>query len=338
LAIVYVGNVEGNGVYTLHSSDAGNTWSETTPVFLTYDPELTPYKLETYTGPSGNIHAAWNVVTSLGVDVSAHYARLDFESGQWSKPVVLEERTVDDKEYFGPSFPSIKGNGDNLVVMYNSGNPVAGGPVGLGRPVQRVSLSNDGGRTWGDPTTPFPHHLGRSGEHSLAVDSDGAVHALFVQRVEALVDGKYSIVGGLWHTELRGGRWSEPGRFITTYNPHDVRAVVSQGNVLLVTWREDPGSGEHGVWYSYATLDAPELPVVALPTPPTTVTATPAPTDTPPAPPPTPPHRPASVSQEAMPARVADSPAIPLALGLAPVALLIVGIILVRQSSLYRHR
>ncbi len=337
LAIVYDGNVEGNGVYAVHSSDAGDTWSEPTPVFLTYDPELTPYKIEMYTSPSGNIHAAWNVVTPTGTDISAYYARLDMDRMQWSKPVVLEERTVDDKEHFGPSFPSIRGSGDSVVVMYNSGNPSAGGPVDPGRPVQRVRLSNDGGRTWGDPITPFPRHQGRSGEHSLAVDSNGNVHALFIQRIDQLVDGRYAPISGMWHSELRGGHWSEPDRFTTTIPAHDVRAVVSQGNVLLVTWREDPGTGQHGIWYSYTTLDAPELPAMPLPTPPATPTATPVPTATPPGPTPTPLHRPASISQEAMPAKVADSPAIPLALGLAPVALLIVGIILAQQLHYHRR-
>jgi hypothetical protein len=87
-------------------------------------------------------------------------------------------------------------------------------------------------------------------------------HALFVQRIETLVDGQYSIIGGIWHSIFENGSWTNPDRFVTTYSPHDVRSIIVQGNVLLVVWREDPGEGEHGVWYSYNILDVPESPIV----------------------------------------------------------------------------
>jgi hypothetical protein len=45
------------------------------------------------------------------------------------------------------------------------------------------------------------------------------------------------------------------------FDPFEARAVVSQGNVLLVTWRSDPGLMGNGVWYSEKVLDAPELPL-----------------------------------------------------------------------------
>jgi hypothetical protein len=331
LVILYGGNDEGNGVYAVQSSDAGNSWSDPSPVFLTYDLELTPYKIEVYLDPSGKVHATWNVVTTTGLDMSVYYARLDLESGQWSEPVLLEKRMFEDEGSFGPSFPSISGSGDSVVVMYNNGNPIDGGPVGLGRPVQRSRLSEDGGQTWKDAITPFPHHVGRSGEHSLTADSEGIVHALFIQRIESLDGSEYSSIGGIWHSELRDGRWGEPDRFITTYPPHDAHAVISQGNVLLVTWREDPGSGQHGIWYSYTTLDAPELSVVPLPTPPATPTATPAPTATPSAPTPTPWRRPVQLRGDEAPEAAITSPAIPFVLGVVPAVLLLVGTIVVHQ-------
>ena len=151
--------------------------------------------------------------------------------------------------------------------MYNGGNPFPGRPVSLGRPVQLVQLSNDGGKTWSRPLGPFPSHLGRSGEHALALDGNGVPHSLFTQRIEtATADGEYSIIGGIWHSAFVDGNWANPDRFITTYSPHDVRAIVSQGNVLLVVWREDPGAGKHGVWFSYRVLDTPELPIIPLST------------------------------------------------------------------------
>ncbi|MCK7501740.1 MAG: hypothetical protein MZW92_75900 [Comamonadaceae bacterium] len=62
--------------------------------------------------------------------------------------------------------------------------------------------------------------------------------------------------------------WTNPDRFVSTVPAHDVRAVVSQGNVLLVVWREDLGVGQNGIWYSYSVLDVPELSVVPLATDP----------------------------------------------------------------------
>ncbi|GAB4544527.1 MAG: hypothetical protein Kow0063_38280 [Anaerolineae bacterium] len=336
LVIVYSGNRDGNGVYESHSSDAGDSWSEPAPIFLTYDPDLVPFSVRATMGHSGQLHAVWNVVTFEGNDKSVHYARLDVASQQWSDPVLLEER-IDKEGFFGPSFPVVADAGDRLVVMYNSGNPDTGGPVAAGRPVQRVRLSNDGGRTWRGAETPFPNHLGRSGEHSLVVDSNNVVHALFMQRIETSVNGVPTVIDGPWHSALSGNnQWSEPNNFRATWSPHDLRAVVSQGNVLLVTWRQDPGEGQNGVWYSYTMLDAPELPVVPLPTPSPTPTATATPAPTPPSPTPTP-MRPASISQEPASGRPAGAPAIPLVLGLVPVVLLLAGIILVQQLQHYRR-
>jgi hypothetical protein len=339
LVIIYNGNAVGNGVYAIQSYDAGDSWSEPVPVFLTSDSELTPYSLHATMDQASQLHAVWNVVTSLGTDVSVHYASLDVAGQKWSDPILLEERLIEEEGFFGPSFPVIADSGDKLVVMYNSGNPNTGGRVDAGRPVQRVRVSYDRGRTWREPTTPFPRHQGRSGEHTLVVDSNNVVHALFIQRIDQTTDdGDYSPIAGMWHSELSDTRWTEPDRLdLGDFSGHDLRAVISQGNILLATMREDPGAGEIGVWYSRTFVNAPELPVVPLPSPTATPTAVPTPTPTPPAPTPTPPHRPASISHEPGPTGATDNPAIPLVLGLVPVVLLVVGFIMMQQLLYHRH-
>lgn len=265
LILIYSGSIDGNGVYALHSADSGQTWSDPFQVFLTQNVELVPFSLRLFSGSNGQIRATWNVVTNLGVDESLYFSSYDIVSAKWSKALLLDNR-IDLPDYFGPSFPAIVDNGEEIVIIYNGGNPFTGRPVGAGRPVQRSTVSTDGGKTWSNPQNPFPFHLGRSGEHSMVLDGLGRPHTLFVQRIELDVEGEYSIIGGIWHSVFEGASWTNPDRFVTTYSPHDVRSIVVQGNVLLVVWREDPGEGKHGIWFSYSVLDVPELPVIPLPT------------------------------------------------------------------------
>jgi len=338
LIVIYTGNLDGAGVYEVHSKNSGNTWSKSRSVFFTYDVGIVPFSLRLFMGQAGRLHAAWNVVTNRGVDMSLHYARYDVAQEEWTESVMLNKR-IDIKEYFGPSFPSIVDNGKDVVIMYNNGSPLSSRPVPAGRPVQMVSVSNDGGDTWRDPVVPFYRLLGRSGEHSLVVDSNHVVHALFTQRIEFTVDGVNREIGGMWHSSFQGGIWSDPDRFITSHAPHDVRAVVSQGNVLLVVWREDPGAEQqHGVWFSYTTLDSPELPIVVPPTPILVENAlTPIPdfssgstdvvvsaTERP------------GINLEGAPTGVASNPAGPLIIALIPV-LLVLAVVVV-MYRIYRGR
>ena len=337
IIIIYTGNLDGAGVYEVHSKDSGNNWTKSRPVFLTYEIGLVPYSLRLYLGQEGQLHAAWNVVTNKGVDMSLHYARYDVKQEEWTEPVMLNKR-IDIKDYFGPSFPSIVDNGEDVVIMYNNGNPFSGRPVPAGRPVQMVNVSNDGGQTWRDPVVPFYRLLGRSGEHSLVVDSNQVVHALFTQRIEYVENGANREIGGMWHSSYQDRIWSDPDRFITSHAPHDVRAVVSQGNVLLVVWREDPGAEhQHGVWFSYTILDSPELPVVIPPTPLSNDTLIPTPdfasgstvvavptTETP------------VINLEGAPTGIASNPAGSLIVALVPVLLVLAGVVMMYQF--YRSR
>lgn len=266
LVVIYSGSASGNGVYALTSSDSGRNWSAQTAVYLTYDTDLIPNALRLVTGKNEQIRAAWNVVTSLGVDKLLFYDGYDVQDAAWSNPIQLD-RQLEIQDYFGPSFPAMVDTGKQVVIMYNGGNPFTDRPVEPGRPVQQVFVSSDEGETWNGPTVPFPYHLGRSGEHALELDGAGIPHALFVQRIESRSEqGQYIITAGIWHSSFEAKTWTKPERFVTTFAPHDLHAVVSQGNVLLVTWREDPGRGEQGIWFSYLVLDLPELPVIPLST------------------------------------------------------------------------
>lgn len=338
LVIIFGGARDGLGIYEAQSADSGLTWNDPTSLFFTFDSQLIPFSAQLSRDHTGRIHAVWNVVSSQGVDQSAHYASYDGTTGVWSEPMMLDER-IEKDDYFGPSFPAIASGSTHLAVMYNSGNPFSGGEVPAGRPVQRVRLSPDFGTSWNSPTNPFPRHLGRSGSHALAVDSTGSIHAVFIQRTEGSVNGEFRVVGGLWHSQLQNGVWSEPTLFdLGEMSGHDLSAVISQGNVLLVTWREDPGTGEEGVWFTYAPLDAPALPAA----PPQVMTITAAqPTATVTARPAVPTATPMAVAFSAEPPATTPSisgdPARPLIYGLIPVLLILIAVIAIRQFSLRRR-
>lgn len=327
LVVIYSGNRDGSGVYYVHSKNSGRQWSESLPLFLTYDTTLSAFSLRLAIGPEQKIRAAWNVVTNLGVDEALYFANFDSVDSEWDVPVELERR-IDLPDYFGPSFPVIVDNGREIVVVYNGGNPFTGRPVGAGRPIQRSRISLNGGLTWNEPLDPFPFHVGRSGEHTLVVDGNGVPHTLFIQRIESLdEDGKYSIIGGIWHSSFQNGGWTNPDRFVTLLAPHDVRAVVVQGNILLAVWREDPGLGADGVWYSYTVLDVPELPVTPLATalidssPRATSTATPEiqlllPTPRP------------ELLDDAPPSDLGNNPALPIIISVVLVVLILIGVVI----------
>jgi len=335
LFIIYSGNRDGNGVYFVTSSDSGESWSELFPVFLTSDTTLLPFSLRLAISQDYQVRATWNVVTSVGVDEALYFANYSVRNSEWGNPVELDRR-IDLPEYFGPSFPAMADNGSDIVILYNGGNPYAGQFVNPGRPVMRASISSDGGLTWDGPGNPFPLLNGRSGEHALAVDSMGGVHGVFVMRIDQYVDGENETIGGIWHSKFQDGIWTNPDRFVTTYSPHDVRATVSQGNVLLVVWREDPGAGKHGVWFSYTILDTPELPIIPLSTVPITVSAQPASTVIPFLATPTQPPE-DNIFEDSSPSRWSTNPVFPLVAGIVPVVLVVIGIFVVYRFLINRR-
>ena len=330
LVVIYSGNRDGSGVYSIESKDAGKSWSSPQSVFLTYDSGLNAFSLRLSVGPDLSIRAVWTVVTNTGVDEAIYFANFDEKNSNWDAAVELDQRMDNKESTFGPSYPSIVDNGHVVVVSYNNGNFIPDLSVAVGRPVKFVYVSNDGGLTWKGPSEPFPLHNGRSGEDGLALDGDGNPHMLFIQRIDTVDEnGSYKSVGGIWHSVFLDGSWSNLDRLVTTVAAHDVRMIVCQGNVLLAVWRKDPGGGNDGVWYSYKILDEPELPVIPLATDPASYssvqqTATPVPVII---------NTPGSAPQpgllnEAPPSNLGENPALPIIVGAVPVFLILIGVVL----------
>lgn len=286
LVIVYSGNIDGNGVYLVQSTDSGYTWSDSMPVAFTYSDELWPSDIRLTMGSNGQLHTVWNVVDTSGHSVAGYYARLNVDKSLWNDPIELAEG-IGIQEGMGMHHLLAIEHNNSIVAIYNNGIPPTGVP-----PAEWVRRSDDGGKTWTPVARVFPQHVGRSGIASFVVDSNNNLRVLFGERVQLEINGVYAENSGIWHSRLLDGdNWSAPDPVVTTIRmmggseidpetqsigAYDARAVISQGNVILVTWRSDPGFARNGVWYSYTTLpDTPELPLQPLPTVAPTATPTP---------------------------------------------------------------
>jgi hypothetical protein len=285
-------------------------------------------------GQSGQLHAVWSVVNKLGQGEAAYYARLDVKHRQWSDPLVLDVLTDGGLLKLGILTPSIIEYKGDIIVTYYNGN-VNG---------NWWRRSSNGGQTWTDPIQVSPRHVGTNGAISFVVDSNNILHIFFGERID---DNNH----GMWHSVWQANRWAESEAVIRGpqvrdqiggkgFDPKSARAVISQGNVVLVTWVTDGVAGENGAWYSYAKLDTPELPVQTLPTAP--VLSTPVPTliATPSLSTITPsPTRSVVPNYEDNSSdSVTGNTIVPLIIGLMPVVLLISAIIIVSQLNKYsRH-
>lgn len=327
LFVVYSGQPEGKGLYAVYSSDAGNTWTDSVPIYLTYDDLHFLWALQTHADEQGRLHVVWTVNNDIGNGEAVFYAQLEANHKQWSEPVILAERQEDEYE---ADWPAIISHNGELIVIYNDSAPAT----------RWMRRSLNGGQTWTEPIKPFPSE-GEYGHPLFLVDSENVLHVLLGNR-----RGSFH---GMWHSVWEGNRWRDlepvvsgpvseiPGE---EFDPTLPNGVVSQGNILLVTWETDNGVGQNGAWYSYLIRDIPELPIVALPTVATTPIVTPSPTSTPPLPTPTPsPERPifTDAPSSGGPFSVLSSPATPLIIGIIPVVMLISLVVLVQRLFARSH-
>jgi hypothetical protein len=257
LFVVYAGSRDGFGVYEAHSTDGGATWTDPKSVFLTDSRIQSVYGVQLCVGESGWVHAVWSVVDKTGQGRGIYYDRLNIQDKQWKFPISL----ADTPSGLGVHDPTIVEHRGRLYVGFY--NADMGGHF-----VMRSSV--DDGQSWTNPFAPFASHIGSNGAGSYVVDSNGQFHLFWGQRIPG--SSGTNDIHGMWYSVWRGDdEWSVPqpivsGPQTSQFDPSSPRAIVSQGNLILVTWRQDPGLAGNGVWYSYATLNAPELPVSALPT------------------------------------------------------------------------
>ena len=256
LHIIYFGKRDGNGLYSTTSKDGGDTWSDLELIFLADSEAPFVWRIQAIKSNSGWLHVIWNVYDKGGQGRGVYYARFQTGTDLWGDIVLLAET----KEGLGAQTPAIIEYNDTLYAFY-----IIPGKINVRRSV-------DNGLTWDDPNVPFSRHTGVNGSLSLVIDGNNELHLFFGQRISGNPD-----IHGMWHSVLVNNRWTEPDAVIkgprivdkeglNGFDPYEAHAVVSQGNVILVTWRTDPGDiKDNGVWFSYAVVNAPEFPVATLP-------------------------------------------------------------------------
>ncbi len=275
LVAVYSGDIERIGLYEVHSTDGGVTWSEPESIFLTFSNKWQTSDLNIHMGKSGRVHMVWNVTDERGENVSGYYTNADIGLWSWQEPM-----EIDENRGLGIAIPNVVEHQNAVWIIYNNGfeEEVA--------PVQWTKVSYDGGLNWSNPVRPFAEHIGRNGNIAFALDSREQLHLMFAQRY--FKEGERRATHGMWYSTRINENWTSLSPVVEGYSeldeaaevgfdPYDARAVVSQGNILLLTWRTDPGLSRDGIWYTYRRLDSPALPVVPLPVPVPTALPTPDP-------------------------------------------------------------
>lgn len=321
LVLIYGGQVEGIGVYEVRSEDGGDTWSAPVALDLMDRPEEWPASIKLEVDSAGRLHAVWSLVGTEGVGLELDYTHWDPATRQWSRSQVLALREPGE---YSINWPTLVTAGEELMLIYQDSFPAT----------RWMRRSQDGGQTWTAPVRPFPH-IGEYENAILLKDGADQIHLILGNRT---IDPE---IHGMWYSRWLDGHWTPlqsitAGPVTSTYDPSAPQAVVSQGNTLLAVWwhnvRRETLSG---AWYAYVQLDIPELPVTPLPD-------EPAETLTPPAtsvPVPTAPDlaTPSGTSTPHLNTEAAsdndDSPALPIFLGVAPVALLIIGLLFYRYAQ-----
>ena len=274
LYVLYTGDPEGIiGLYFVESLDGGASWSEPVPIQLTFDEELFPFAIQTHMDGENRLHAVFVINNQRGIGEELYYTRQEAEQQEWSKPTKLVfagqyDGRLEDQIIGRVQWPSITNYDDRVIITYIACEPCE----------RWMRYSIDGGVTWSEPQRPFITR-GSNGTADFETDSNNVLHIFLGDRARG-----YNVFHSVW----QNGQWAEPepiaedsgvklpdGRF--KFVPAFPNAVINLGNEILLTWATDPLDVDRGLWYSRATLNAPEVPPVALPTPTIHVPITPTP-------------------------------------------------------------
>lgn len=275
IVVLFAGSFDGVGLYEVRSTGGGAGWSAQRLLALPPSQDTTLAHPRLVLDGQGTLHAAWDVVNSRGLGDEVQYARRGAGQTNWSAPVTLALRETEHAMGFGAAWPALVEHQGQLFLFYEDGTGAVGIP-----PAMWVRRSSDGGATWSAAEQPFPQ-VGGYEQALLLEDGAGVLHAFFGGRLGD------PIIGGLWHSQWRDGRWTEtqavasslgrPAEAQQRFGPSGPRGAISLGNTALLTWWNDAPERTTAS-YTTAVLDAPSQAVIPLATPAPTASPTPRPT------------------------------------------------------------
>jgi hypothetical protein len=257
------------------STDNGKTWSLRVDISKG---NIGAVKPQILIDKHDNIHVVWEagVGGSYGqlTDPTSVMYTASYDGGNtWSKPY---------------KFPAPNNWGRNVTIGLDGRGTLIVAWLGLDEDLVYYQTSTNQGKSWSDPQS-IPDVWGgwsvynaRLDDYSMATDSDGNVHLVFVGRLSA-EDGNLEILHLTWN----GSTWSKPETITTLKGdvPEWPRLAISLGNQLNVVWfvRDqahiwDGGSSQYKIWYAHEMIDSTALVPDHRPTPAAETTATSSPT------------------------------------------------------------
>ena len=306
------------------STDGGRTWS--------YPRQLSPRpahrsRLQIVIDSQDSIYVVWNEVDERGELVSSAYTRSSDRGESWSPPVHFVSPVG---RSWGASI-GVDGEGRVVAVWKTDQDDHI-----------YYQLSSDGGISWSAPAI-IGGILARSrltlpgqDKYDMATDSGGKLHLVVVGRTAESEDAP-----GVYHLEWDGTSWSpatllfaEPDLF-----PEYPGIAIGEGNRLHAVWftrdRDhlwDSPNGLYEVWYSSALSTAPHVTArsTPVPSPTSTPTVMPMATTSPTV------QEPARESTSGNGQDWHSVSMYPLGVAIAPVALLLLGLVIARSRWMFR--
>jgi hypothetical protein len=292
------------GLYYKHSVDGGQSWSSPTAITESGSSKTSPDLPRLLVGDQGELNVTWTELQLPdGWPPTGTYASRSDDHGQtWAAPV------------------RITGDGYALVNMAQTGpktlHRVWDGLAAIGE--RRHQWSGDDGLTWTQPASITPTLSGGlTGYPALGVDSAGGLHLAT------------AVEGGIYYLAWDGTRWSQPVRIsqgaIGKRSIEQPVITLSEGNRLHVVWEDD----FERIWYTTRVVDAPTLPIGAIPPAPTKGQIPPQPIDSA-APPSTMPRVIPEIGAGDF--STSAEPAVPLLAGIIP-SLIVIGAIALSRAT-----
>lgn len=247
LIVVYSGELEGQGLYSVYSQDMGESWTAPEPFFLTHSTMLWPAHLALIVEHEGHLHLAWAVANSTGNSEAVYYTNYDIVNKEWARATQLAEAIGAEADT-----PLLFAYDGELFAIYHNDSPTT----------RWMRRSSDDGQTWTEPVRLHPGYVGSNGPPTVVVDSAHQLHLFFANRTGS------PEIHGMWHMRWEGGAWSAPEPVVRGprvqgsvggqgFDPSGPKAVLVQGRTVLLMWSTDPGAGLNGVWHTYADLGIP---------------------------------------------------------------------------------